>query len=139
MKALSIRQPWAGLIVHDYKDIENRGWATHYRGPILIHAPLTRDEDLIPEFDTALAEGGLPPIEWRTGGFVGVAVIVDCVTTHDSEWFDGPYGFVLEAAQPLPFYPYKGALGLFEVPDNIAKDIMRAGEDRSHPPPEQQV
>ena len=30
--ALSIRQPWAWLIVNGYKDIENRDWKTHYRG-----------------------------------------------------------------------------------------------------------
>jgi hypothetical protein len=38
MKALSIRQPWAWLIVNGYKDIENRSWATKFRGPVLIHA-----------------------------------------------------------------------------------------------------
>jgi hypothetical protein len=38
MRTLSIRQPWAGLIVAGIKDIENRSWSTSYRGPILIHA-----------------------------------------------------------------------------------------------------
>ena len=38
MKALSIRQPWAELIVAGLKDIENRTWRTDYRGPVLIHA-----------------------------------------------------------------------------------------------------
>ena len=47
MKAISIRQPWAWLIVHGYKDVENRTWATKYRGPILIHAGKTLD----PGFD----------------------------------------------------------------------------------------
>ena len=37
MKAISIRQPWAWLIVQGYKDIKNRTWAAKYRGPILIH------------------------------------------------------------------------------------------------------
>ena len=39
-KALSIQQPWAWLIVNDHKDIENRDWRTHYRGPVLIHAEI---------------------------------------------------------------------------------------------------
>jgi hypothetical protein len=30
--ALSVRQPWAWLIVNGYKDVENRSWTTHYRG-----------------------------------------------------------------------------------------------------------
>jgi len=43
MKAILIRQPWAWLIVHGYKDVENRTWSTKYRGPILIHAGKTLD------------------------------------------------------------------------------------------------
>lgn len=38
MKALSIRQPWAWLILHGGKDIENRSWNTNFRGRFLIHA-----------------------------------------------------------------------------------------------------
>ena len=38
MRALSIKQPWASLIVHHGKDIENRTWPTKIRGRIAIHA-----------------------------------------------------------------------------------------------------
>lgn len=38
MKALSIRQPWAWMILHAGKDIENREWPTRFRGRVLIHA-----------------------------------------------------------------------------------------------------
>jgi hypothetical protein len=38
MKALSLLQPWATLVVLGYKRIETRSWATDYRGPLLIHA-----------------------------------------------------------------------------------------------------
>lgn len=38
MKALTIKQPWASLIVLGEKKIETRSWKTSYRGPILIHA-----------------------------------------------------------------------------------------------------
>lgn len=38
MKALSIKQPWASLIAHGIKNIENRTWKTHFRGRIYIHA-----------------------------------------------------------------------------------------------------
>ena len=41
--ALSIRQPWAWLIVHGWKAVENRTWKTSYRGNLLIHASLTLD------------------------------------------------------------------------------------------------
>jgi len=32
MKALSILQPWAWLVVNGHKDIENRTWGTGFRG-----------------------------------------------------------------------------------------------------------
>ena len=46
MLALSIRQPWASLILKAGKNIENRDWPTKYRGRILIHAAkgMTRGE-----------------------------------------------------------------------------------------------
>ena len=38
MKALSIRQPWAWLIARGVKTVENRTWATNFRGRFYIHA-----------------------------------------------------------------------------------------------------
>ena len=38
LPALSVRQPLAWLIASGFKDVENRGKRTHYRGPVLIHA-----------------------------------------------------------------------------------------------------
>ena len=56
------------------------------------------------------------PGNLNTGGIVGKVEIIDCVTQYKSRWFNGPYGFVLVNAEPLPFKPYKGNLGLFDVP-----------------------
>src|SRR5437763_3986357 len=41
-KVIVIRQPWAWLIVNGFKDIENRTWATRYRGPLIIQASARR-------------------------------------------------------------------------------------------------
>ena len=38
MKALTVLQPWAWALIHGPKRIENRSWATYYRGPLVIHA-----------------------------------------------------------------------------------------------------
>ncbi len=118
MKALSIRQPWAWLIVNGHKDIENRSWTTRFRGEILVHASkgMTQDEYL--EADIIAAENGvtIPPFkELERGGIVGKVTITDCVSKSDSPWYMGQYGFVLKGGEPLPFQPYKGALGFFEV------------------------
>ena len=46
--AISIRQPWASLIIEGssgiYKDVENRTWTTRIRGLIAIHAAKTFDQ-----------------------------------------------------------------------------------------------
>lgn len=115
MKALSIRQPWAWLILHGGKDIENRCWPTRFRGCFLIHAAkgMTRAE-----YEDVEDLSCLPPFEaLQRGGIVGTVEIVDCVRESPSEWFCGPFGFVLRNPQPLPFRPLKGALGFFEVSD----------------------
>lgn len=46
MKVITIWQPWASLIVLGHKKIETRGWATKYRGPLLIHAAAKWDKQL---------------------------------------------------------------------------------------------
>ena len=37
-RGLSLRQPWAWLVVNGLKDLENRRWNTRFRGTFLIHA-----------------------------------------------------------------------------------------------------
>lgn len=141
MKALSIRQPWAWMILHAGKDIENRDWATRYRGPVLIHASkgMTRDEydDAVETARAARrALGCVPGLtmpsfkDMQRGGVVGQVEIVDCVQDSRSPWFFGAYGFVLRNPKPLPFRPYKGQLGFFDVPDLVTAadaEAHRAG------------
>ncbi len=117
MKALSIRQPWAELIVRGAKDVENRTWTTQYRGPLLIHAPYLVSR-LTPQLISLCQDAGIDP--WTLdglgiGGIVGIADLVECVEESDSEWFGGPYGFVLAHARRLPFRPCPGRLGLFDL------------------------
>lgn len=116
--ALSIRQPWAWLIVNGYKPVENRNWPTSYRGPVLIHASKTRDLEgygQALEICELLAIT-LPPLDdLPMGGFVGEATLHDCVTESDSPWFVGEHGFLLRDARPLTFVPFRGRLGFFNV------------------------
>ncbi|MFQ6550470.1 ASCH domain-containing protein [Aestuariibius sp. 2305UL40-4] len=116
MKALSIRQPWADAIIWHGKDVENRTWQTHYRGPVLIHAakawgPSERaDLAWVEERTGTKLEDVDRPL---LGGIIGQVEIIDCVAKMESRWFFGPYGFVLANAKPLPFRPCRGALGFF--------------------------
>lgn len=119
--ALSIRQPWASLIASGYKDIENRTWKTKYRGLVLIHAALKIDAiQAVCASEIATHCGVTLSVFLRMldketrGGIVGVAEIVDCVTTSNSPWFSGAFGFKFAHARPLPFTPCKGALSFFK-------------------------
>jgi len=114
-KALSARQPWAWLIVNGYKDVENRTWRTHFRGPVLIHAGLKADPAGYLWVQQNFPDIPLPSFPaLERGGVVGQATVVNCVSHHPSPWFSGPLGFVLEKAKPLPFQKGPGRLGLFE-------------------------
>ena len=127
MLALSIRQPWAWLILHGGKYIENRDWPTKFRGRVLVHAAkgMTRDEwegAWIHAHGTGASpkavEAGLTRDNIQRGGIVGSVEIVGCVTDSASHWFVGRYGFVLRNPSPLPFTPWKGQLGFFDVPES---------------------
>ena len=116
MKILSIRQPWAHLIVHGSKNIENRTWPTKYRGPFLVHASLNVNRE-------ACRKHGLEPAELQTGGVVGIAEITNCVEDHRRIWFEGPYGFVLRNRRPLPFVQWTGSLGLRDAPNRLVNKL----------------
>jgi hypothetical protein len=124
MKALSIRQPWAYLVANGIKTVENRTWKSKFRGQFLVHASQKIDPEGIEDFIAFLGENDEPIPEevYLTGGVVGMAEIVDCsddpggLNEEDAEWFEGPYGFLLRNARPLPFHPAKGQLFFFELP-----------------------
>ena len=115
LKAISIRQPWAWLIVNGYKDIENRVWSTNVRGPVLIHAGQSKSDttaEALAYFKRKYNVADLPN-DFETGGIVGLAEITGSVQRHRSKWFQGPYGWVMAKAQSLPFKPVKGHLKFF--------------------------
>jgi hypothetical protein len=124
VKALSLKQPWAYLVVHGHKPIENRTWSTSMRGRVLIHASMKTD---LRGLDEAIALGiYVPPLEALPhGGIVGEVEVVGCVTDSDSPWFEGPYGFVLKRGKPLPFRKMRGHLRFFEVSETECSEEGR--------------
>jgi uncharacterized protein (UPF0264 family) len=127
--ALSIKQPWAALLVHGRKTIEIRRWSTWRRGRVLIHTGRVSD-------DRPMAWAHVTPEIAATakfrGGVIGEAKLVRCNTylsrasfardraahLNESGWFQEPamYGFVFAQARPLPFRRCAGSLYFFELP-----------------------
>jgi len=123
VKALTVKQPYAWFItcLEDYhlrKDIENRSRDTKVRGTIAIHA----GRDLQPD---VIIPAGMEEV-LVFSAIIGVVDIVDVVTEHESRWFTGPYGYVLENPRELPEpIPCKGQLGFWNVPPEIEAQIQK--------------
>ncbi|MEM6888735.1 MAG: ASCH domain-containing protein [Pseudomonadota bacterium] len=136
LMAITVRQPWAWLMVRPdvpdvkrravlyekdlIKYIENRTWTTKHRGRIYIHAgkQWECDNDEVYARRLIMNEYALelPSVEMPLGAIVGYADLVDCVEEHHSQWFVGPFGFVLANIMPLP-KPIKcqGKQGIFKL------------------------
>lgn len=130
MKTLSIKQPWAWLIVMNHKPLDNRSWRTSYRGPLLIHAGKGIDRAGIAWVNERFPEIILPTFAQRQpgdvsatslGGVVGIAELIYCESNSSSKWYmPEPAGTMVFAWQlarpsPVPFAPCRGMLGLFEA------------------------
>lgn len=133
MKAISIRQPEAWLIINGMKDVENRTWATPHRGWLLIHASkktMTKDDWTWLKELCKLNNRPVPTAaEIQYGGIIGLAHLADCVEDDPSDWFEGPIGWIMTDTQSLPFRPATGRLGLFEIPGySIDNDFLTIPE-----------
>jgi hypothetical protein len=104
MLCITVRQPWAWAIFHG-KDIENRDWPTRVRGRVAIHAAKGMTEREYRAAYAYCAERGvilpMPTLLFR-GCVLGTVEVINCVSSSDSPWFMGDYGFVLKDARLFP-------------------------------------
>jgi len=117
MKALSLKQPFAELILQGKKIIELRNWNTKFRGEFLIHASKKPDEKAMEKFGFE----NLP-----CGFIVGKAILIDVKKYKNEEehkkdnglhlanegW--GMFGFILKDVERVKSIPAKGKLGFWE-------------------------
>lgn len=151
MKTISIKQPWASLIVKGIKPIENRTWPTKYRGRVLVHAGAKPEKEPYKifsesQFDFLNEEGREHQLfevfdyYKNNGAIIGSVEIVDCVINHESIWADkrselfllnnkAIYNWVL--ANPIKFpepIPAKGKLSFWDYPNILAEPEEKGGE-----------
>ena len=131
---ISLRQPWAGLVVNGIKDAENRDWRLpdkYHNCTVLVHAsakPMFSVREAIHEI--AIRE--LPAQEsfsintTLSGFIIGAVRFKGCVPANlnpASPWCDAGSDFwwMIENATPLPPVPARGKLRFwkFDYPGRV--------------------
>ncbi|CAO3405512.1 ASCH domain-containing protein [Azospirillum palustre] len=124
--ALSVKQPWAELIMMGNKSIEVRSWTTDHRGPLFIHTGQKPAADFLEFFSDVDAS--------FRGGFIGIVDLVDIEPFRQASWSrlrpehlvpgpmpQGYFGWRLANPRRLMMpIRWSGALGLFQVPSLVA-------------------
>lgn len=110
MKTLSIKQPFASLIAHGIKDIENRTWKTNFRGRIYIHAGMDKGvlrrgftDEQLEICSEAHKAGKIPTIDLLPlGAIIGEVNIIDCVINHPSIWAEKSSSYSIYEPKGIP-------------------------------------
>jgi hypothetical protein len=138
MKAISLLQPWASLVVTGFKQWETRSWNTQFRGRLLIHASGRRDglaRSLCTTID--LFSGRIGGIRGfyalPLGAIIGEVTLVSTQKTDmpyllsDEEFAFGDYSpgrWMWQLADPVHYVepiPWKGGLSLWDYPGQILR------------------
>lgn len=127
MRALSLKQPYAGLVVTGMKPLETRTWRTKFRGLVLIHASLKLDK----RAEVRLTQEGvkLPYACFSRGFIIGIVDLQGCrpMTKEDEPkalcpWSPGRFVWELAHQREIKPIAFSGMLGLFNTKydlDNI--------------------
>lgn len=131
-KTLSVKQPWASLIMSGLKDVENRSWvASDLPARILIHASSTPDNRAIEylnngldevafETNNAIIMGNVPEFsDMPQSAILGYVTVSRCENNASSKWaFPNQYHWVIEDVYKFeqPIMGVKGKLNLFDYP-----------------------
>ena len=120
MKALSLKQPFAELILQGKKTIELRKWNTSFRGEFLIHSSKNPDKEAMNKFGFK---------ELPSGYILGKVILIDIKkyrnkedhqkdkNLHLASDFWGNYGFILKNPRRIEKIPCKGKLGFWDFKD----------------------
>lgn len=144
--ALTVRQPWASLLVMGIKCVEGRSWSTSHRGQLWIHSGAKRPkpaeiQDAEAFYSSTYASEGLAvafPASYPTGVVLGVVDLVDVVAADEFEdsgataalptsvmlESDAPWRWCCERPRRLTSPPAsRGAQGVWELPRELVHAV----------------
>lgn len=137
MKALSLSQPWATLVVLGAKRYETRSWRTSHRGPLVVHASSRFPEELRAlcqrePFRRILRQAGIGSwFDLPLGALLGTVEVSNCQAVEAlpaldgmqralGDYRNGRWAWLLENAQswPEPVLS-KGRRGIYELSGGV--------------------
>jgi hypothetical protein len=143
VRALTIRQPWAGSFFAERnpKNVENRPFASQYRGPVMIHAGQRLASEPTAMSTVTRLLGGEPQIgaprggvQWALGQVIGVAELVSIHPVEECGGKCSPWALPARAhwcfakarllRRPVPAF---GKLGLWTPDDELVAEVRRVG------------
>jgi hypothetical protein len=136
MKALTIHQPFAWMILAGHKGVENRTRSTAYRGPLAIHAA-RRSERWMAVVPDLIAAGYEVPVQLPFQAILGVVDLVDVIRFDprqgrfcdpyglaDDPFATGPFCWIVENPRPLPEpIPCSGQTGLWLLSSDVQQQF----------------
>lgn len=133
MKAITLWQPWATLVIIGAKTLETRSWPIAYRGPLAIHAAASTNTKLVRHllsgepFRSVLAEAGYDEVsDLPSGCVLGTVTVTDCESTNKAFYVTqqerafgdfSPHRFAWTLEDPIRFpepIPARGKQGLWD-------------------------
>jgi hypothetical protein len=145
VKGLTLLEPWASMMAMGYKRIETRSWYTDYRGELVIHASSSKkscrhsyDVELIWKAAGLAFPEGWPVTasEYPLGQILAVGRLIDCVEMTEEiinrvssrerafgDWKPGRFAWLVTSIRRVEQIPWKGALGLWNVPAELEARI----------------
>lgn len=137
VKVLTVKQPWAFLLIAGLKDVENRNWPTNYRGELFIHASVEKSFDWdaliwlmeqkrMGEFWTVIRHFGLilkgelekckiTKHHEEFGAILGSVNLTGCISNSTSPWAmpDSKFHWLVSDAKPITPIPARGSLSIW--------------------------
>lgn len=123
--AITVIQPWAHVILHKGKNVENRPTNSHYRGTVAIHASSKNSKAWFDSCSIKVDRDSVP-----FGSVVAFAQLTDVITRKQvtgrtRKWFEGEFGYVLTDVMVLKKpIPTKGERLVWKLKGKVLKECL---------------
>lgn len=141
MKVLSLKEPFATLILTNKKQVETRSWKTNYRGEIYIHASISKISKEVLNRQELMNLVNLNNLHYSE--IICKCTLIDCIYMTKEyvenmkknnyqeyicgEYKEGRYAWLLKDIEPIKTIKAKGSLGIWEYYN--AKEVMELMEN----------